>query len=135
RPRSHGLLLICSVHMQMCVELTGIYARCVCVAPGLGSGSSHKRWYILQIMDLDELRQAARSRDPAAWEALGRGLSEELHRFFSNCFDKLSTEDLVQVTALIIMRKFDDFEPEGPHSFRNWVLTIAGRQARAWVYE
>lgn len=86
-------------------------------------------------MDLDELREAARLRDPAAWEALGRGLSEELHRFFSNCFDKLSTEDLVQVTALIIMRKFDDFEPEGPHSFRNWVLTIAGRQARAWVYE
>jgi RNA polymerase sigma factor (sigma-70 family) len=81
-------------------------------------------------MDLDALLAAARSRDPSAWEALGRGLSDELTRFFANCFDRCSTEELVQTTVLVVMCKLDGFEPIGPHGFRNWVMTIAARQAR-----
>lgn len=86
-------------------------------------------------MDLDELYKSARSRDPAAWDALGRGLSDELDRFFGNCFDRLAVEDLVQATVLVVMRKLDEFEPTGPNGFRNWVLAIAGRQARAHAHE
>jgi RNA polymerase sigma factor (sigma-70 family) len=81
-------------------------------------------------MDLDQLRLAAQERDPEAWETLGRALSQELHRFFSNSFDKTSAEDLAQATVLVVYRKFEEFEPAGPHSFRNWVLAIAGRQGR-----
>lgn len=86
-------------------------------------------------MDLDSLYEAARSRDPTAWEALGRGLSVELRRFFGRCFDRNATEDLVQITALVVMRKFDEFRPAGPTAFRNWVFAIAARQARAYAHE
>jgi len=99
-----------------------------------GTGANHTLGVSCKRMNLDELRYAARSRAPDAWEALGRALSEELHRFFSHSFDRPSAEDLAQATVLIILRKFDEFEPEGPHSFRNWVLAIAGRKGRARVH-
>jgi RNA polymerase sigma factor (sigma-70 family) len=83
---------------------------------------------------LDELHEAARARDRVAWEALGRGLSRELGRFFGNCFDRTTAEELAQTTILVIIRKLDQFEPMGPHAFRNWVLAIAGRQARAHAH-
>ncbi len=86
-------------------------------------------------MDLDQLHDAARSRDAIAWEALGRGLSDELSRFFGSCFDRIATEELVQTTVLVVMRKLDDFNPVGPNAFRNWVFAIAARQARAYAHE
>ena len=90
---------------------------------------------MLKAMDLDALYEAARSRDTVAWEALGRGLSAELSRFFGNCFDRVTTEELVQTTVLVVMRKFDDFEPAAANGFRNWVFAIAARQARAHAHE
>lgn len=85
-------------------------------------------------MGLDELHEAVRARQPGAWEALGRGLFAELSRFFGNCFDRTSAEELTQTTILVVLRKLDRFQPVGPHAFRNWVLAIAGRQARAHAH-
>jgi RNA polymerase sigma factor (sigma-70 family) len=84
---------------------------------------------------LDELHEAARAREPGAWEALGRGLFVELRRFFGNCFDRSTAEELTQTTILVVIRKLDQFQPIGPHAFRNWVLAIAGRQARAHAHK
>jgi len=81
-------------------------------------------------MDLDDLRHAASLGAPGAWDALGRALSEELRRFFAKHFDTATADDLAQTTVSIILAKLDDFEPRGPHSFRNWVFAIAGNQGR-----
>jgi RNA polymerase sigma factor (sigma-70 family) len=85
-------------------------------------------------MGLDELHAAARARDPLAWQAFGRGLFAELSRFFGNRFDRTTAEELAQTTILVVIRKLDKFEPIGPHGFRNWVLAIAGRQARSYAH-
>jgi len=103
-------------------------ANCLGAIQWPGS-SIHEREYADRV-GLDELHEAARAREPAAWEALGRGLFDELRRFFGNCFDRHAAEELAQTTILVVIRKLDQFEPNGPHAFRNWVLAIAGRQAR-----
>lgn len=96
--------------------------------------SIHEREYA-EPVGLDELYEAARARDPVAWEALGRGLFAELSRFFANCFDRTTAEELAQTTIVVVVRKLDQFQPIGPNAFRNWVLAIAGRQARACAHE
>src|SRR5690606_11216052 len=88
-------------------------------------------WCTVPRMDLDELLASLRAGEPAARDAFGVAVFEELKRFFSQRFSVEDTNELTQVTFDVVWQKLDSFEPRGPGSFNRWLWKIAANKALA----
>jgi RNA polymerase sigma factor (sigma-70 family) len=86
--------------------------------------------YIVHVVDLDDLIDAARAGDRQAREKLGRWLTDELLAFFAGHFKDHEIGDLVQQTLLELLQKLDEYEYRGPGLFQRWVHRFAGFKAK-----